>query len=146
MAVTGFLSGNVPIKAFNKEIDWNDGNVKVMLLTSAATPDQDTWIYKSSVTNEHAATGGYTTRGQAWAAGNATAVYTGASNLSTFDAPDTVWTGATITARYAVIYYDTGVDATSPIIGIINFGADVSSTAANFTIQWNAGGIFTFTV
>lgn len=142
MAVTGFLAGNVPIKAFNKEVQWTTA-VKVMLLTSTATPDQDTWIYKSSVTNEITGTG-YTARGMA--IGTPTAVYTAASNLSTFDAVDTVWTTATITARYAVIYFDTGVDATSPIIGIINFGADVSSTAANFTIQWAAGGIFTFTV
>jgi hypothetical protein len=142
MAVTGYLAGNAPIKAFNKEIQWTT-SVKVMLLTNVASPNQDTWIYKSSVTNEVTGTG-YTARGMA--IGTPTAVYTGASNLSTFDAVDTVWTGATITARYAVIYYDTGVDATSPIIGIIDFGADVSSTAANYTIQWNAGGIFTFTV
>jgi len=142
MAVTGYLFGNVPIKAFNKEVQWNT-SVKVMLLTNAATPNQDTWIYKSSVTNEITGTG-YTARGLA--IGTPTAVYTGASNLSTFDAVDSVWSTATLTARYAVIYYDTAVDATSPLIGLIDFGADVSSTAANFTITWNASGIFTFTV
>jgi len=142
MAVTGFLAGNVPIKAFNKEVQWGT-SVKVMLLTSTAAPDQDTWIYKSSVTNEITGTG-YTAGGQAIA--SPTATYTAAGNISTFDAADTVWSGSTLTARYAVIYYDTGTAATSPIIGIINFGADVSSTAANFTITWNASGIFTFTI
>jgi hypothetical protein len=143
MAVTGYLIGNVVIKAFNKEIDWDAGTVKVMLLTNLASPNQDTWIYKSSVTNEVTGTG-YTARGQAL--GTPTIVYSAGSNLTTADAVDTVWSGATITARYAVIYNDTGTDGTSALIAIIDFGADVSSTAANFTIQWNASGIFTFTV
>ena len=64
----------------------------------------------------------------------------------TFDADDTVWSSATFTARYAIIYKDTGTPSTSPLIGYVDFGADVSPTASDMTIQWNASGIFYVTV
>lgn len=59
-----------------------------------------------------------------------------------FDAADVSWTTATITARYAVIYDDSpATAATKPLIGLVDFGADVSSTAATFQIVWDAIGI-----
>lgn len=49
------------------------------------------------------------------------------------------WTTSTITARYCVIYDSTpATDATRPLIAIIDFGADVSSTAATFTVTIDA--------
>ena len=143
MAVTGFLFGNLPLKAFNAEINFTSGTIKGMLLTNAASPNQDTWIYKSSVTNEITGTG-YTAGGATL--GSKGTSYTGASNLSTFTGANLVWGSSTLTARYLVLYLDTGNAATSVLIGYLDFGADVSSTNANFTIAWNASGIFTVTV
>lgn len=58
------------------------------------------------------------------------------------DAADPSWASSTITARYAVIYDSTpGTDATRPLIALINFGADVSSTAATFSITFDVLGI-----
>lgn len=57
------------------------------------------------------------------------------------DADDVTWASSTITARYAVIYKDTGVATTSPLIGFVDFGQDESSSNGNFTIQWSANGI-----
>lgn len=51
------LYGNVLLKALNKEVDWDSDTIKVMLTTSSYTPNQDTHIYKSSVTNEVTGTG-----------------------------------------------------------------------------------------
>lgn len=138
MAVTAKLYGNVFTKAFNKEIDLDTDTIKVMLCTSSYTPDQDAHIYKSSVTSEVTGTG-YTAGGATL--GTKTVVYTSGTNTFTFDAADTSWTTATITARYAVIYDSTGTDATSALIGYVDFGADQVATAGTFTITWDATGI-----
>lgn len=58
-----------------------------------------------------------------------------------FDADDTAWTTSTITARGCLIYAD--ALAGNNGIAAITFGADYSSTAGTFTVQWNASGIFT---
>ena len=116
--------------------------IKVMLCTNAYTPDQDAHIYKSAITNEVAGGNGYTTGGATLA--NKTLTYTGASNTIKFDADDTQWTSSTITARYAVIYDDTpAVDSAKPLLGYVDFGADVSSSNGTFQITWDANGILT---
>ena len=122
----------------NGGIDLDTDTIKVMLTTSAYTPDQDAHEFKSSVTNEVSGTG-YSAGGQALANKSVTADNT--DNEGVFDADDVTWSTSTITARYAVIYKDTGSAATSPIIAIIDFGSDKVSSAGNFTIAWAAEGI-----
>lgn len=125
----------------NKEIDLDTDVIKVMLTTSAYTPDQDTHRYKSSVTNEVAGTG-YTAGGATLT--SVTVTYDAATNTLKFDAADTVWANSTITARRAVVYDSSpATDATRPLICWIDFDADTSSTAAAFTIAWDAAGILT---
>ena len=143
MAVTALLYGSFPAKLANKEIDWDTDTVKVALCTSTYSPNQDTHDYFNDVTNEVSGTG-YTAGGATL--GSKTVNYTSGTNTQAFDAADTVWSTATITARYAIIYVSTGTSSTSPLIGYVDFGADVSSTAGDFTIQWSASGIFTMTV
>lgn len=144
MAVTSTLYGQIGLKLANKEIDWDTDNIKVMLCTSSYVPSQDNHVYKSDVTNEIAATGGYSTGGLLLA--NKTTSYTAGTNTCKFSADASTWATSTITARYAVIYSATGVDGTSPLIAYIDFGQDFSSTNGNFTITWNTNGIFTMTV
>lgn len=60
----------------------------------------------------------------------------------TFDAADTSWTTATITARYAVVYKSTGTASTSRLIFLLDFGSNQSSTAGTFQITWDTQGIF----
>lgn len=143
MAVTALLYGKFLQSLANKEIDLDTDVIKVMLCTSTYTPNQDTHQYKSSVTNEVTGTG-YTAGGATL--GSVAVTYTAGTNTLMFDAADTSWTTSTITARYAVIYDSSpGTDATRPLIAYVDFGADVSSTAATFTITWDAAGIFTIT-
>ncbi|MDI9914359.1 hypothetical protein [Rhodococcus sp. IEGM 1379] len=143
MAVTAKLFGLALQSAFNKEIDWDTDTIKVMLCTSAYTPDQDTHRYKSSVTNEVSGTG-YTAGGATLA--SASVAYTAGTNTLVLDAADSTWSTSTITARYAVIYNSSpGTDATRPLIAYVDFGADVSTTAGTFTITWDAAGICTLT-
>lgn len=143
MAVSAKWYGLAFQSAFNKEIDWDTDVIKVMLCTSTYTPDQDTHRYKSSVTNEVTGTG-YTAGGATLT--SPTFTYTAATNVFMLDAADTSWASSTITARYAVIYDSTpATDATRPLLGYVDFGADVVSTAGTFTITWDAAGIFTVT-
>lgn len=145
MAVTATVYGNFPTKLGNKEINLNTDAIKVMLCTSTYVPNQDTHIYKSSVTGEVVGTGytatGNTLTGVTW-------TYNSATNATTFDSNDTSWgPGATFTARYAVIYDSTpATDATRPLIAYVDFGADVPVTSSTFAITWNASGIFSFAV
>jgi hypothetical protein len=152
MAVTAALYGQSPMQAYGSgsaggapNIDWLSDTIKVMLCTSTYTPDQDTHVFKSSVTNEVASGGGYTTGGATL--GSKTLDYTSGTNVIKFDAADVVWSSSTITARYAVIYDDTpATDATKPLLGFVDFGADASTSNGAFTITWDATGIFKFTV
>ncbi|AVX21581.1 hypothetical protein SAMN02745885_01670 [Carboxydocella sporoproducens DSM 16521] len=143
MPATGKWYGQALLKALNKEIDWDTDAIKVMLCSSAYVPDQDNHVYLSSITNEVTGTG-YTAGGQVLTA--KTITYDAVNNKIILDAADITWPSATITARYAVLYVDTGNPATSPLLGYVDFGQDVSSTNGNFTIAWDAAGIFTITV
>jgi hypothetical protein len=141
MAVTANVYAQFFLTLENKEVDWDTDTLKCMLLTSTYTPNQTTHKYKSDLTNEVSGTG-YTATGAALTS----VTVTNSGLVMTFDAADTSWTTSTITARYAVIYDSTpATDATRPLICLINFGADVSTTAATFLITWNASGIVSFT-
>lgn len=131
--------GSVVIKAFNKEVDWNDGNVKCMLLADTYVLNQDIDDYLDDV-NTHEVTGlGYTIGGQVLV--NPTITYDGPTNIATFDADNVSWNPVTLTARWAVIYYSTGTSATSPLLLYIDFGGNKSPSNGPLTINWNAAGI-----
>ena len=139
MAVTAKMYGNALLKALNKEVNYITDTIKVMLCTSSYTPNQDTHIYKSSITGEVTGTG-YTAGGATLA--NKTMTYDGATNTIKLDANDVVWETSTITARYAVIYDATGTDSTSVLLGYVDFGEDKISSAGDFKIIWDTAGIF----
>lgn len=124
------------------EIDWADAgiNIKVMLVTSTYTPNQDTHTVKNHVTNEVVGTG-YTAGGQLVI--GRTTVQDNTSDLAKNDATGVTWTASSLTAKGAVIYKDTGDGATSPLLTYIDFGTDQTSVNADFKIQWNTGGVFT---
>ena len=143
MAVTALVYGGFLQSLANKEVDLDSDVLKIMLCTSAYTPNQDTHRYKSSVTGEVTGTG-YTSGGNTL--GSVAVTYTAGTNTLTLDAADTSWSNSTITARYAVIYDSTpATDATRPLIAYIDFGADVSSSGAAFNITFDAAGIVTLT-
>ena len=138
------LYGNFLLKALNKEVDFDSDTIKVALLTSSYTPDQDAHDYFNDVSANEVSGTGYTAGGATLA--SKTATYDSASNVIVLDAADTTWSSSTITARYAVIYDSTGTSSTSPLIGYVDFGSDQSSTSGNFTITWDSTGIVRITV
>jgi hypothetical protein len=139
------MYGSFILKALNKEVDWDSDTIKVALVSSSYTPNQDTHDYWDDVVANEISGTGYTAGGQALA--SKTITYDSASNVITLDAADTVWSSATVTARYAVIYDDAGAtNSQKVLIGYLDFGSDQSSTNAAFTITWDATGIARITV
>lgn len=124
-------------------IDWANDTIKVALLTSSYTPNQDTHQFFSDLTNEITGTG-YTAGGLTLTGKSKS--YTGATNIAAFLAADAAWASSTLTARYAAVYKSTGTAGTSALIGYVDFGADVSSSNGTFTVAWTGGVVFTDTV
>lgn len=138
------LYGNFLLKALNKEVDFDSDTIKVALLSSSYTPDQDVHDYFNDVSTYEVSGTGYTAGGNTLA--SKTATYDSANNVIVLDAADTTWASSTITARYAVVYDSTGTSSTSALIGYVDFGSDQSSTNGNFTITWDSTGIVRITV
>jgi hypothetical protein len=129
----------------NGTIDLDSDTIKVALVTSSYTPDQDGDEFFDNAGDGHSAIDdevsgtGYTQGGVALA--NKAVTQDNTDNEGVFDADDVEWTTATITARAAVIYKDTGTDTTSPLIRYHDFGSDQSTTGTTFKITWAAEGI-----
>lgn len=125
-------------KIMDGSIDLDTDTIKVALVTSSYTPNQDTHDFFDDVTNEVSGTG--YTAGGASLANKAVSVDT-TDNEGVFDADDVTWSSSTITARGAVLYKSTGTASTSALICYLDFGSDKSSSSGNFTIQWGSEGI-----
>jgi len=116
--------------------------IKVLLLTSSYTPSAAHDEYQDVSSYEVSGTG-YTSGGQAL--GSKTRTKDDTNDEAYFDSTaDLTWSGSTITARYAVLYY-TGGDLAQQLICCIDFGSDQSSSNGDFTIQWNSSGILALT-
>ena len=125
----------------NGTIDLDTDTIKLMLVTSSYTPNQDTHSKRSDVTNEVVGVG-YTSGGVTLA--NKTVTQNNTNNTGVFDADDITIPTATITARAGVLYKSRGGAASADeLIGYLDFGANISSTAADFLITFNANGILT---
>ena len=106
---------------------------KIALYTNSATFDATTTAYTTS--NEVVGTG-YTAGGNTLT--NITPTFGGTTAFADF--ADTVWSTATITARGALIYNTT---SGNPTVAVLDFGADKTSTAGDFTIIFPAAAAST---
>lgn len=131
MAITQALCTSFKTDLLSGTQDFNTGTTKVYkiaLYTSSATLDSTTTAYTTS--NEVVGTG-YT------AAGNTLTVSqipTSTGTIAFISFADTTWLTSTITARGALIYESTANKA----VAVLDFGADKTSTAGSFTIQFPA--------
>ena len=129
MAISQAMCTSFKLALLDGEMDFSSNTsqtFKIALYTSAATLGATTTAY--SVTNEVSGTG-YT------AGGNTLTVVAPTTSGTTayLDFADTTWATATITARGALIYQSGG---TNPAVAVLDFGADKTSTAGDFTIQF----------
>lgn len=133
MAITQAMVTSFKVGVLNGTFDFGTGTTqvfKIALFTSAATLDAATTAY--SAINEVSGTG-YT------AGGNTLTILANPASTGTtafLDFADTTWPSATITARGALIYLADGV--TNPAVAVLDFGADKTSTAGDFTIVFPA--------
>lgn len=113
-------------------IDLDTDTFKVMLVTSAYTENKDTHTKRSDITNEVSGTG--------YTAGGNTATFS-LTKDTTNDREDvtlggTTWSTSTITARKAVYYKSRGgASSADELVCVIDFGSDVISTGATFTLN-----------
>ncbi len=133
MAGTWKWYGQGLLNVAKGNIDLDTDTFKVMLTTSSYSPDQDTHDYRNDVTNEVSGTG-YTAGGATLAGVSVT--YDAASNQVRVSWTDPTWSTATITARTAVIYKSRGgASSADELLAYCTESADVSSTAATFTLD-----------
>lgn len=113
-------------------VDLDTDTFWVMLTTSGYSENKDTHVKRSDVTNEVTGTG-YTAGGQ-----SVTITVTKDTVNDRLDVSlgSASWPSSTITARKAVYYKRRGGAATADELVMVNdFGSDVSSTAATFTLN-----------
>lgn len=125
-------------------IDITTATLKMAIVASGYTVDQNLHDFFSDITNEVVGTG-YTAGGNACA--NGTVSLSGAG-LVTVDCDDpaayTQNAGGFANGRRSILYDDTGVAATSPLIGFSNdYGGDQGNVNGDFSTTINAAGIFT---
>lgn len=138
--MASLIYNSAKVAMIDGTIDLDTDTINVLLVTSSYTPNKDTHDFRDDVTNEVVGTG-YSAGGMALVSKTVTQDNT--NDRAVFDADDLVWTTATITARAAVLYKARGgASSADELIAHIDFLADKSSTAADFTIQWHADGIF----
>ena len=142
MAVSAWWFANAFVQAFDKAIDFEEASkIRVMLLTNADLPVQDTDVFISDVLGNEVSGAGYTAGGMDLGTPNCDS----AENVITLDGANSTWSSSTITAQFAVLYYNTGTNANSPVLCFVDFGQNESSSSGDFTIAWNASGIATIT-
>jgi O-acetylhomoserine/O-acetylserine sulfhydrylase-like pyridoxal-dependent enzyme len=113
------------VELFGGIQDLDTDTIKIALFTSAATLNAATTAY--STTNEVVGTG-YVAGGNTLAG----ATISSSGTTAFVDFSDTTWTSATITARGALIYNSSKANRA---IAVLDFGADKTSTAGDFTVQ-----------
>lgn len=128
MAISQAMCSSFKQQILLGEHDLDTDVIKIALYTSSATLDASTTVY--STTNEVVGTG-YTAGGNTLS--GATVSLTGTTAFADFS--DTSWTTATITARGALIYNSSKANKA---IAVLDFGADKTSTAGTFTVQFPA--------
>jgi hypothetical protein len=127
MAITQAMCTSFKVDLLDGEQDFGADTFYIALFTSAATLDASTTAY--STTNETTGTG-YT------AGGNALTVSTTPTSSGTtayISFANTTWSTASITARGALIYNSTNANKA---VAVLDFGADKTSTAGDFTINF----------
>jgi len=121
-----------------RRVDWANDTIKVMLVKSGYTPDQDAHDFIDDVNAQEIAGGGgtnYTTGGKELT--EKTVSYDNATNTVRLKAKTLEWKEVTAEYRYAVIYKDTGSAATSPVLQWLDAGAVQKIASGTVKVEWD---------
>lgn len=145
MASTITLMNNINKYVTDGTVDLDSDTIKVAMLADTYTVNAAHSIFGDVSSHEVAAGNGYTAGGIALA--NKSVSVTG--NDTKFSADPATWAGLTKTYRYLAIYAAKTANAVvNPLLAIIlvdNTPANIVITAADYSVQWNANGIFRWT-
>lgn len=112
-------------------IDFDTDTFKAMLVTSTYTPNKDTDLKRSAVTNEVVGTG-YTAGGTASAV---TVTKDTGNDKVTIQFGVVSWPSSTLTARGCVYYKSRGgASSADELVAYNDFGSDVSSSGGTFSV------------
>lgn len=131
MPISQAMTTSFKVGILNGSFNFGTGTpqvFKIALYTSSANLGATTTAYSTS--NEVVGTG-YVAGGNTL---TISAVPTSSGTTAYLDFSDTTWASSTITARGALIYLANGT--TNPSVAVLDFGADKTSTAGDFTIQF----------
>lgn len=147
MAVISKVYGQATLNAFKgkvSDLSSTGSDIRVALLTTSYSPDQDNHENYGQLTGEVVGTN-YIAGGAALT--NKAITYDGITNVIKFDADDVEWSNSTITARYAVIYDNTPtLPADKKLVAYVDFGENKISSEGSFKIFWHTDGIFKTTI
>lgn len=133
MALTQCMVSSFKAELLGGIHDLDTDTIKLALFTSAATLNTSTTAY--ATTNEVVGTG-YTAGGNALTS----PVISVDGTTAIVDFADTTWSAATITARGGLIY---NASKANRAIAVLDFGADKTSTAGDFTVVMPAAAATT---
>jgi hypothetical protein len=118
-------------------IDLESDTIKLAFMATAYTPDVDAHVYWSDVSASIAS--GTTAQTLA----SKTVTVDNANNRAEFDAANVSLSNVTTTTDKFVLYKDTGVAATSPLICCVDVSeGTLSPVDGTLSIAFNAEGIF----
>ena len=124
-------------RMLEKLISFKDDDIQALLVSADYTPDLSTHEFLSDV--------------QAYAlGGSAKPLANKATTLGVFDASDVTWlqVAAGATAEAVVLFKNTGVAGTSPLLGYIDTitGFPVATNGSDITVQWDNGAYKVFSL
>jgi len=137
--VESLLDGSTSVN-----LDTGGDTLQLAFLDATLAPDpthDGDEFWDDIVVNEVTGTG-YTTGGQTLDS----QLVSMADGTLTFDVADEVFSqnaAGFSDARYAILWKDTTVDSTSPLIAYADLGGDKSVVSGDLTIEMDAAGVFT---
>lgn len=137
MAVTATPYGKFCLKLGTGVHNFSSDTVKVMLVTSAYTPNIDTDEFADTPQAHEASGTGYTVGGAALSSPAWT--YDSTNNWAQLAAASLTFTAVTLTCRYAIVYKFITATNLSPLIGYIDFGANKAPVAEDFILNFTTG-------
>lgn len=137
MASTNFT--NLTDHQARAAINFATDTFKAILVTAVPSEsDLDTFINRSSVATEVAATGGYTAGGFAVTASVGAVDTTNNRTAITYTCASPTYSSSTISAAGCIIYKSTGNAATDKLLHFVDFSGTVASSNGNFTVTFTS--------
>lgn len=137
MAITATTYGAFFTGLAGGQFNLATDTLKVALVTSAYTFNQDTHDFWDDVVGSEVAGTNYTAGGKTITTPALT--YDTTNNWTTLTADSLTWSALTATFRYAILYKSTGTNSTSRLITCVDYGANQVVTATDWVINFSSG-------